>query len=195
MRGYTIDRNHSPCNLNPNGVSCQCHHQLYKSGSKTQRQDKKCRFSVTWKYVRKGHFCNGCTQVSICALMRATRKAIFDEYTQQTFEQRMRTRYEANPGCAQHIVWMHATSLIHELAWICQWIFSLSEQRRATDFVQTGLRRTTNTSLHCDNTCTRLTMLAIVSVAKKFLHHCIGVHARVYVHFLWWVWRALKQVF
>jgi len=63
MRGYTIDRNHSPCNLNPNGVSCQCHHQLYKSGSKTQRQDKKCRFSVTWKYVRKGHFCNGCTQV------------------------------------------------------------------------------------------------------------------------------------
>ena len=52
--------------------------------------------------------------------MRATRKAIFDEYTQQTFEQRMRTRYEANPGCAQHISWMHATSLIHELAWICQ---------------------------------------------------------------------------
>jgi len=36
---------------------------------------------------------------------------------------------------------------------------------------------------------------AIASMATKFLHRCMGAHARVHVHFLWGVWYALRQVF
>jgi len=36
---------------------------------------------------------------------------------------------------------------------------------------------------------------AIVSMTKKFLHRCIGAHARVHVHFLRRVWQAFRQVF
>jgi len=35
----------------------------------------------------------------------------------------------------------------------------------------------------------------IITMAKKFLHRCMGAHARVHVHFLRGVWYAFRQVF
>jgi len=57
----------------------------------------------------------------------------------------------------------------------------LSEQRWATDFVETTAERAANNSLH--NARTKLKKLAIVSMAKKFLRRCIGAHTLVHVHF------------
>jgi len=61
--------------------------------------------------ARKGHVWNGCTQGSFDA---HNQKGHCDgcQCTQRTFEQRMRTRYGANPGYTQPTSRMHATPLI-----------------------------------------------------------------------------------
>jgi len=84
-----------------------------------------------------------------------------------------------------------ATAYDDELAWI--WTKFLSKQRQATDFVGTagagGKRQPAR--------CLRKTQdkFAIVSMAKKFLHRCIGTQARVHEHFLRRVWYAFRQMF
>ena len=69
----------------------------------------------------------------------------------------------------------------HELA--CIWTDFLSEQRRATDFVETagreGGKRQPARCLHKTQD-----KFAIAFMAKNLLHRCIGAHARVHVHFL-----------
>ena len=69
----------------------------------------------------------------------------------------------------------------HELAWI--WTDFLSEQRRATDFVETagreGGKRQPARCLHKTQD-----KFAIAFMAKNLLHRCIGAHARVHMYFL-----------
>jgi len=79
----------------------------------------------------------------------------------------------------------------HELAWI--WTVFLSEQRRATDFVETVARRAANDSLH--DVCTRLKTVRNCFYGKEVsapLHRraCTGACA-------FWrrAWHAFKQVF
>ena len=57
----------------------------------------------------------------------------------------------------------------------------LSEQRRATDFVETVARRAANDSLLMFAQDSR--QFAIVSMANKFLRRCTGAHARGHVQF------------
>ena len=82
----------------------------------------------------------------------------------------------SNDACATPQWRLH-----HELAWI--WTDFLSEQRRATDFVETpdrggGKRKPAR--------CSRKTQdkFAMAFMTKKLLHRCIGAHASVHVHFL-----------
>jgi len=80
----------------------------------------------------------------------------------------------------------------HELAWI--WTNFLSKQRRVTDLVETAAGRAANDSLH-DARAKTQNKFAMVSMAKKFLHRCMGTHARVHVHFLRGGWHVFRQVF
>jgi len=59
----------------------------------------------------------------------------------------------------------------------------LSDQRRATDLVETAGGRAANNRLA---QCSRKTQdkFATDSMAKKFLHRCMGAHARVHAQFL-----------
>jgi len=69
----------------------------------------------------------------------------------------------------------------HQLAWI--FTDFLSEQRWATGLVETARRVGGKRQ---PARCSRKTQdkFAIASMAKKFLHRCIGAHARVHVHFV-----------
>jgi len=59
----------------------------------------------------------------------------------------------------------------------------LSEQRQVTDFVETADRVDGKEQ---PARCSRKTQdkLPIAFMAKKLLHRCIGVHARVHLHFM-----------
>jgi len=58
----------------------------------------------------------------------------------------------------------------------------VSEQHQATDFVETAARRAAKTTA-CMMFAQDSRQFAIVFMAKKFLHRCIGAHTRVHVHF------------
>jgi len=70
------------------------------------------------------------------------------------------------------------------VAWI--WTDFLSEQHQATGLVETAGRAARAGGKRQPARCSRKTQnkFAIDSMAKKFLHRCIGAHARVHVHFL-----------
>jgi len=114
MRGYTIDRKHSLCNLNPNDVAVRailcCKNPVVKPKFTMFRSE--CWFLVTWKWMharvisetdaRKGRFGHQCAQP----------ERPFWRMHATDFWERIRARYVANPGCTQPTSWMHATLLI-----------------------------------------------------------------------------------
>jgi len=73
----------------------------------------------------------------------------------------------------------------------------LSEQRWAMGLVEIARGAARAGGKLQPARCSRKTQdkFALASMAKKLLHHCMGAHARVHVHFLRGVWYAFKQVF
>jgi len=80
-----------------------------------------------------------------------------------------------------------------KLAWI--WTDFSSKQRRATGLVETAGMAARVGGKGPPAQCSRKTQdkFAIGSIAKRFLHRCMGAHARVHVHFLRGVWYAFRQ--
>jgi len=142
----------------------------------------KCWFLMTWQRMHARVISETDARKGFLGADARNQKSHFDGCTQQTFGQRMRTRYGANPRCAQPTSQMHTTPLIWQRVTVV--LYGRSPPSSV-------LRPLALFALYGSWSCSGCPHGILLNFALLMTHHALCMHICIFSHTYLYIFSSL----